>query len=228
MRSTFAGQAIVVGILRPGDDEAAVAATARAGSQQQRVERRLAVVAVGAEVAEVPARLARLRVVERRDRPSSTAARAARRAELALEPPQRRPAGERQVEVVARDQRRRRDTRTSPRASLRQRHRRVDVVERGDARAPSRAPTRRPRRPRARTSRRSRRRRRAPRRRSGRAARRGSRRARCGRTAGSAGRGCSAYHGTSRSRNSTSWPRARQLAHQRRGRSSRGRCPTTR
>ena len=54
MRSTLAGQRDVGRILRAGDDEAACRPAARR-LQQQALERRLAVVAVGAHVAEVPA-----------------------------------------------------------------------------------------------------------------------------------------------------------------------------
>ena len=76
-------------------------APARASSALQR---RLAVGAVGAEIAQVPA-LGRRRAGGRPPgRPSSRARRAAGRAVVALEPVEGRPAGEGEVEVVAGDQ----------------------------------------------------------------------------------------------------------------------------
>src|SRR5437764_14915102 len=89
----------VVGVLRPGEREASFRPGARR-LRQQRLDGRLAIVAVRAEITEVPVGAARLGVVELGiDRAIQNARR--RGAELALETAQRRPAGERQVEVVA-------------------------------------------------------------------------------------------------------------------------------
>ena len=54
MRSTFAGQAMSAGYCGPATTKRRSGAR-RAGSSEQALERRLAVGAVGAEIAEVPA-----------------------------------------------------------------------------------------------------------------------------------------------------------------------------
>jgi hypothetical protein len=117
-------------ILRSRDDEAPLRMAAR-GLQQEGVHARLAVIAVGAHVAQVPLQVLRLGEIQRgveraveRPRP--------RRAELVLEPPQRRAAGEGQVQVVAGDLPRMQVLVVAA-GDARQGHRRVDVVEGLDA-----------------------------------------------------------------------------------------------
>ena len=114
------------GILRAGDDEGLVRQTARR-LDQQAFERRLAVVAVGPQVAEiVAARQVHRPVARGIDRAVERARR--RRAVMPFEQIERRSAGEREVEVVAGDERRREIlVVTAP--QLRQRYRRVDIVE---------------------------------------------------------------------------------------------------
>src|SRR5205085_8441656 len=114
-----------VGILRAGDDEAAVLPLAR-GADEEPVERRLAVGAVRPEVAEVPTRgallgevLLRVERAIQRARPRGPIA--------ALDAAQYRAAGEGEVEVEFGDEIGR-EVVAGALLDLRQRHRRVDVI----------------------------------------------------------------------------------------------------
>ncbi len=117
-------------ILGPGHREAAIGPAA-SRFQQQSLNPRLAVAAVGAEIAEIPAGRQALGVVQLGVDGAVQRARAGR-AQLLLQPQQGRAAGERQVELIARDLRRCQVVALAA-GEPRQRHRRVDVVEGGDA-----------------------------------------------------------------------------------------------
>ena len=147
------GPVDLVGVLRPGHHEAPLRRAA-GGLEQQPLQRRLAVGAVGAEIAQVPARRrVGQRPVGRRVHGAVQRARR-RRAVAPLQQVERRPAGEGEIEVEAGDQRRREVLVVAAR-ELGERHRRVDVVEGGGAARRFAARDARPRRPPARRSRRS-------------------------------------------------------------------------
>ncbi len=121
----------VLRILRAGDDEPTRRQIHRR-LHQQALESGLPVHAVSAEIAEVPLRLARLGIIRGRIHRAVERTRGGR-APLLLQLPKDRAARERQIHLITRNQRGR-DVTGIAVAQLRQRHRRIDVVERRHAR----------------------------------------------------------------------------------------------
>src|SRR4029079_12485294 len=97
------------------------------GSQEERLQSRLAVGAVGAEIPEIPSRLARLGKIKVRIDRAIKRGRSAGGV-LQLEQIKRRSAGKGEIEIVARDQIAR-EVVTVVALETRERDRRVDVVE---------------------------------------------------------------------------------------------------